>query len=424
MKPISLPIAIIVFLFLSGCSGSGDKVYQTTRLRGGMVQEILFDKISSDTLVLEASDIFSDFVAIPLETKKECLIQNIMLTVSNKDLFVGTQNFPGPARLYRFDREGRFLNEIGRGGKGPGEHSGYVQTFCHYYDQNNTVLVQWIGDDPQLFTVDGTLLKTIKMPFWGTMDMYKWNEKEWFGTGPAGGIPHYPRDSVLLYFFTDNGKITQSISRTRYPPEKTKNYVPSPWKNSVFRFNGKWKVYLPGIDTIFTIQDKELVPACILHPGPKIQKYNETISPQSLKGKFNLFISNENAKNLYLQKSVIKKADIHQYKPGHWGGAFDTQEMMIIIDKKSGNGAVCKIHDDLYGVIPEKMFQHLSWHPDGEVSLYIPVPDLQQMIRDYESTHKNIPAEIATRLKPLEALHEDDNPVIFFFRLKDYIRIK
>ncbi len=415
--------SIIILLLLSGCTGSVDKVYEKTRGHNGGVQEVFLDRIQPDTLVLRASDIFSAFQAIPLETKEECLVTNVMLTVSDKDLFVGTQNFPGPARLYRFDKKGRFLNEIGRGGKGPGEHSGYMQSFCHYYDGDKTVLVNWIGDDPQLFTLDGTLLKTIKMPYWGLENMFKWNEKEWFSTGTAGGIPHDARDSFLLCFFTDNGKITQSIPRTQYPP-KTKEYVPITWGNSVFTYNGQWNIYFPGIDTVFTIQDKELIPSCILHSGPKIQQYNKSISPQYLKGRFSLFIQGETKNNLFIQKSVITKADVKQYRPGRWGGAFDTKEALIIIDKKSGKGAVCKIKDDLFGFIPEKIFQRLTWHPDGYVSFYLSIPRLQEMIKNYENGHPDIPPENAARLKPLKALHEDDNPVIFLFRLKDYTRIE
>ncbi len=416
--------SLIILLLVAGCSGSGDKVYEKTHGHNGQMQEVFLDRIPPDTLVLRASEVFSGFQAIPLETKEECLITNVMLTVSDDDLFVGTQNFPGPARLYRFDKKGRFLNEIGRGGKGPGEHSGYMQLFCHYYDQDNTVLVGWIGDDPQLFTLDGKLLKTIKMPFWGTMDMYRWNDQEWFSTGQAGGIPHDARDSFLLYFYTDNGKITRSIPRTHYPPENTKEYVPSPWENSVFSSNGERKIYFQGIDTVFTIQDKDLLPSCVIHHVPKMIDYNKTISPQYLKGRFFLFIPGETKNNLFLQKSVIKKADVKQYRPGRWGGAFRTEEALVIIDKKNGKGAVCKIEDDLFGFIPEKIFQQLTWHPDGYVSLYMSIPLLQEMIKDYEDSHPDIPPETAARLKPLKALHEEDNPVIFLFKLKDHIRIE
>ena len=423
MKSFYLSAAFLLFILFSGCTGDQERVFRYTKQGGQKNQEIFLDRISSDTLEIALSDLFLSFRAIPLETRKECLIQNVSFTPAGDDLLIGTQHFPGPAMLYRFDKNGKYLNTIGRGGKGPGEHSGYLQSFCRYYANDKTVLVLWAGDDPQWFRIDGTLLKTIKMPYWNLINILKWDDDEWFSLGNPAGIPHDGVDSLIMVFYREDGTITKKIPRHRYPPEGVKGYVPSGWGSSVYAYEPDWRIYVEGIDTLYTVKNKDLVPVGILHPGKGMLDYNKVTDPKYLKGKFSLGFLAETDNNLFLRKSVIKKADVKQYKPGHWGGMFDTEEVLIIIDKKTGKGAICKAKDDLYGFITGKKFSWFDWHPGGYVSYGIPVPDLQKMISDYESQQEVAP-EISARLQPLKKLNEEDNPVLFLFKVKKYIEIK
>ncbi len=422
MKSLVISFYAIILTVFSGCTGSDEKVFHETRLNGRKVQEIFLDRVPEEARQLNFSDIFSSCRAIPLETKDECLIQNVFFTLAGEDLLVGTQNFPGPARLFRFDRNGKFLNEIGRGGKGPGEHTGYMQDFCRYDDKDKTVLVKWDADDSQLFTLQGALIKTINMPFWGLQDMFKWNEGEWFSTGTSAGVSRYPRDSMLLVFFRDDGEITRAIPRTLYPPKNTKGYVPSSWGTSVYQNNSKRKFYFSGIDTLFSLENSKLVPAGILHSGKNAQEYNTTSDPEYQKGKYSLKFLEETENNIFIKRMVIEKADLNQYRPGRWGGSFELDDQLIVIDKGTGKAAVCKFGDDMYGFIPEQAIENLEFDESGYVTLNMQISDMLDMIKEYESKG-NVSPEIAARLEPLKKLNEDDNPVIFLFKINDRIRI-
>ncbi len=414
-------LVVVLFVIVSGCN-SKDGVLQETRINGQKLPVIHPDQVPKQEKVFLLSELFSDFRAIPLETREECLIQNTMVELSEDEIFVGTQNFPKPARLYRFDRNGKFLNEIGRPGNGPGEHSGYMQDFIHYHDKDSTIVVVWNADNPQLFNLQGQLLQIIQWPFHRLMDIYKLGNEKWFSTGSAGGRPHSQKDSVLLVFYNNEGTISRVISRTIFPEASRKGYIPTPWDNSVWSYKGKTKIFLQGMDTIFTLEEMKLVPAGILSPGEKSLPYNKVLTQEELKGKYRIRILAETEYNWFIQKSVIKSVKLKQYKPNFWGGQFDEDDQIVIIDKKTGNAALCKFKDDLYGFIPEDTFSYVEWHRSGKLILALPPADMLDMIKEYEKKGE-VPPEIAHRLKSLKQIKEDDNHVILLFTLKDRIRI-
>ena len=66
------------------------------------------------------SDYFSSIELIPLETKKECLLDVFpyhRIVLNDNFIFMW-----GKSRLFTFDRSGSFLNQIGERGQGPGEY--------------------------------------------------------------------------------------------------------------------------------------------------------------------------------------------------------------------------------------------------------------------------------------------------------------
>jgi len=70
--------------------------------------------------LLQVDSIFKDIEAIPLETRNECLITSITKALFYKDKILLHDN---AARLLVFNINGKFLYEIGKQGRGPGEFS-------------------------------------------------------------------------------------------------------------------------------------------------------------------------------------------------------------------------------------------------------------------------------------------------------------
>ena len=102
------------------------------------------------------SDLFSSIELIPLETSDKCLLREDNLRVLlNDSVIVIADNASGPTsfmadisdcKLYAFDRTGKYKNEIGRTGQGPGEYTYLSEVFFNmekptiFIDNNQKIL--------------------------------------------------------------------------------------------------------------------------------------------------------------------------------------------------------------------------------------------------------------------------------------------
>jgi len=78
----------------------------------------LVDGLNLNSIDLQLSDAASLVEIIPLETSKSCLISSIeTMYLTDEDIIVQDSY----SRVLRFNRQGKFLNEIGKRGNGPGE---------------------------------------------------------------------------------------------------------------------------------------------------------------------------------------------------------------------------------------------------------------------------------------------------------------
>jgi hypothetical protein len=97
---------------------------------------------------------------INLETTDSCLIGKITdMAISRSDIFL----FDGQQQtVWRFGRDGKYLNKISGKGEGPGEY-GYISQF-EYDDRKNQIAVLSSGQKAILFyTPEGKYLKTVKL---------------------------------------------------------------------------------------------------------------------------------------------------------------------------------------------------------------------------------------------------------------------
>jgi hypothetical protein len=351
------------------------------------------------------------------------MISNTTIEFSRDFIFVGTQNFPGAARLYKFDRNGNFINEIGKSGRGPGEHTGYSADIIHSYESNNTVLISWDGqgEKPQLFDINGTLIKEINSP-----DRFryidKWSDSIWFSTGSFAGNARMIQDSFALVFYNTYGKIIKKIPRRIYPPKNLSEYTPTPWAPSLYKYDDHWRLFMQGNDTIFKIFNMNLIPIAVLVQTQDALPYNKPMSIDQLPGKYSLKILAESSSNLFLEKSVIIKAELSQFSPGQWGGGFTNDDQLLIIDKKSNQANICKITDDIFHLFPNELFsQILNWK-DNKIFFAIPPNFITKLIKELKMETVTNRAAVDI-LENLKTIPEDDNPVIFTFSLKDRVKL-
>jgi hypothetical protein len=350
----------ILLTILSACSTvDNDQVLQEIAIKGGVLTEIHIGNISPEVQDVRLSELLEDFKFIPLETNEKCLISNTKIHFSEDYILVGTQNFPGTARLYRFDKNGNFIDEIGKAGRGPGENEGEVIEVINYCEENNTILAKWTGrnDNPQLYNNNGTLLFDIQKPEnqpWHIFrDIYSWDDSIWFSSGSiAGQNITSLSDSVALIFYNKAGEIVRKIPRNSYPPER--EYSPPAWRSSVYKYENQWRLYMHGNDTVYNLVDMNLIPYAVLIPGINAYPYNKSITPEQLIGKYNLNILAETSSNWFISKNTTTEANAREFAPGKWGGQYSSESQLIIVDKKSKEAIIGRLTDDIFYFIPEE----------------------------------------------------------------------
>ena len=127
MKKIYLLISIFFFLqFVWNCSNKNEQTKNTP-----FHTDLDNCKLSID---LKLSDLIEDYRLVPLETTNESLLgefRNIINSSGDYILIADRNN------VYKFSREGRFINTILKNGRGPGETSGSCR---YFFNKNNNIL--------------------------------------------------------------------------------------------------------------------------------------------------------------------------------------------------------------------------------------------------------------------------------------------
>jgi len=425
MKPKSiLSLLTTAFIFLSACSNNDNQVIKEVSTGSGKISQILTEKITDEPKEFKLSELISDFQVIPLETKPECMISNTQIVFSKEFILVGTQNFPGAARLYRFDNTGKFLNEYGKSGQGPGEHIGYMADVIHCYENEKNILVKWVGtsEKPQLFDFNGTFLREIDQPYELVRYIEKWSDSVWFSTGLMAGKVRLAVDSFALVFYNSDGKILRKVPRREFPPQNYAGYTPGTSDPSLYKYNNEWRLYMQGNDTVFKIVDYKLLPVAMIVPDNKTLPFNKPISSGELTGKNSFNILSETENNWFISKTIINKDELHEFRPGEWGGSFYTTRQLLMIDKKSKNGINTRLVDDIFYLFPpEALSGGLTWR-NGKLFLGIQVTHLSKLMKDLQS-EKITNQEAKTIIEKLKTLPEDNNPVIFSFTLKERVKL-
>ena len=415
-------IALSIILIACNTSKTNFKGFETTTVNGVEIPIIRLDLAPDSAKIINLSALIREIDIIPLETKKECLISYAHTHFSKDNIYVWTQVWPR-VYLYKFDNNGKFIQQIGKQGKGPGEHTGNSVNEIHVYDNKKQIEVHFggtPGEMPKLFDNNGNYIHDIKYPYKLMSNFNRYNDSIWFSLGSIAGNPHYKRDSIMLVFFDKDGKVLKEYPRLKYPPTNTGKFTPSGWINSIYKFNNQWQIYNPGNDTLYKLEMDELFPAAIFHRGKNRSQYNEDIPPTEIIGKYDFTILTEANTYLIINKSFTTNAQIREFRPGQWGGMYDKSDFIIIIDKINGEQHNIRIKDDILGIFPEKLLtSYITNWSASQLSGSKQAIDLKEEITE-ALKNDELPENARARLTKLNSeLLDDDNPVVFRFLLKD-----
>jgi hypothetical protein len=111
---------------------------------------------------VKLSDFITDVRIVPLETTSESLIGQLdQIDFSNGDIVV--LDYRKARAVYRFSKDGKFLNQIAQRGQGPGEHSALGDISVNPNNPNEIAILDQ-GRKILIYKPDNTFLREIRVP--------------------------------------------------------------------------------------------------------------------------------------------------------------------------------------------------------------------------------------------------------------------
>jgi hypothetical protein len=167
--------------------------------------------------LLQIDSIFSDIRIVPLETKEECLISNIVKVQFYKDKFFLHDK---SQKLLVFNTNGRFLSEIGKKGRGPGE---FLELRDFDIDNDGNI---YILDFQKIhkFNIDGKFLSSFKYHFIKNEQMFfvplqfaLTHDDNFLVWGGSAGIKaDFKGKLFAMYEMSNKGEITNGLLPLKY----------------------------------------------------------------------------------------------------------------------------------------------------------------------------------------------------------------
>jgi hypothetical protein len=330
-----------------------------------------------------------------LETNDSCLISDIR-QIEIKDFFIFILTIDG--QLFVFNNNGRFISKIGKHGHGPGE---YTVLNAFYIEYNNVVIVDEVKSSLIKYDFKGKYLFTEKFP----RECFRYSRQviptEMNKLLVSHGINMEANMAYSLVNRNDNELIGQYFS---YNPIKLNNYIYHYSEHPMTKSLEGINFILPLCDTVYCYNNSVFSPKYVVEiPGKMLSKtqiekntasYVQNIVEGGQQGFFTGF-------------TAIFETDNHILLTfrdrGIVGGYF-------LCDKKSKQGTY-------YIYTSTNTMQNIPFFPimSSFDNTFVGVCPSDVLLQ----TNWDILGETGVQFKNmLSSLREDDNPVLFFYKLK------
>ena len=241
-------IPISIFFVLLGCSDKkAESEYPIIDVVGSVEK---YQRVY-------CSDYFSSIELIPLETREDCLLQGgINPNVVLKDSFIFMR---GSDNLYAFSTSGKFLNQIGSKGQGPGE---YIYSSRFFLSTDKSVI--YVEDLTKILEYDfnGNHISTIQRP------SSVFSGFHYAGNGVfICSIYNDGKNKYKYYLLNQNGEFIDSLPNYVFFNREIPIY--STHDTALLPIRVDNKLYLKDFinDTLYILEDSKLQPTYIFGLG-------------------------------------------------------------------------------------------------------------------------------------------------------------
>jgi hypothetical protein len=214
MRHKSLMILLLIYLLIASCSndkGEKDRSITLGEVNDGIFNIDVENSYGNTKSPVKLSSYADEIFYIPLETNEKCLLKEV-----SKALFTSEYIFITSYKtLYQFDITGKFIRQIGRHGRGPGEYSAVVdftfiektnEIYLHPYPATRNVFIYYAesGNYKRAFDINFNPIRLIEFP------------SEHLTFLISNNPPNILPDLNSLYFTDLSGRLYDSI------PERNK----------------------------------------------------------------------------------------------------------------------------------------------------------------------------------------------------------
>ena len=329
-----------------------------------------------DTIEVPLSEFVEDCRIVRFETSEEAYFKAWFINATDKHIGIrqGNQDV-----FKLFDRDGKFLYNVGSVGSGPGEYDTTLYDECIDEKNGHIFFTPFVGKRIMMYDINGQWIKDIPLP----MQINK--AKIWVNEDGSLSVVHMPfEEGEPLAFRVDTeGNILNQIPATA--ATKVMNF-----DGEVFSYRncGDFDFFHTGIDTLFTYD-----PA-----GNKLLP------------KFTMTFPNMNEKPIHLYYRLP-----HHFIVTYWGnkgeGGGD-----VLVDTEKNASSYFRLVNDFYGNLPIPAPGHSFYR-----GYFIQSLEPGQLIEKIEKqiASGKCSGQDEQKLKELAAtLTENDNNVLFIGKVK------
>lgn len=412
IKSEFLIFIVCLWLFVS-CKNSTNQDNGNPKLSMPVIIDVARDFKNKKEFRL--SEIAEDIEYIKLEKTPESLVGGGIPTwyITKDFVFVASQG-----RLLQFYRDGRFIKQIGKYGRGPGEFQ--VPRGIILNESNNTIciLTNYTNQLLKFAVNSGEYLSGSPVSKYLGSAMFKGCFQiisEDIFAAFSNPRAQFQPDYILLEIFDGKGNILKQIKSPLFSFQDEENikrvYQAS---NKIWRFNNELRLYEGLNDTIYNLNDNlQLQPAYIFNLGKYKGSFEEMTTKyyNELPNYIQILDIWETQNSLFL--NFIYKGKFCKGQFNKSEGKFYWQD--VPSDQRSG-----VIFNDLDGGF--SFWPNISVeHSENERVFCIDAIDLkQELTSEYmETSEAKYPEKKEQLNKFMKDLSIDDNPVLMIIKLKD-----
>lgn len=381
---------LVAGLLISGCQ-NGQKL---AGMKDGDIQVVSIKNSTKKTF--ESPFFFRQAEIVPLETSVNCYLKNIR-QVEAIDFLLFVKDTEG---LYLFNRQGRFITQIGKKGQGPGE---YVLVSSFFLDKEKRIV--HIVDDYQgrilSYDFEGNYLKTMPV----AIDDVQYCEQTMLTAERNLLInysfnPEFNMGYGLLELSKDSSVCRKQFS---YAPISLKDYLYSFSRHSMEKTGDEIHFIMPVCDTIYAYSNQSFYPKYV------VETPCEMADKQALSG------STPSNSYFFMLYEQLRKGAF-----GGFTGLFETEELLLLnYQHEKGSGFYLANKETMEGNYYTYTYMFGKQVPVFPIvgrseNQFIGTIECEELLSFKEQMDVNNP-EYAKLREIIEGNRIDDNPILVFY---------